>query len=313
MHKSRLMELSQRQRWPSPSYTFTRDGPDHAPLFRATIVVDGAEFCSPGGGSRTAKEAVNLAAKAALENLSQFPGVPPPTKSENQLNHKNQLQIYAQKRGIQPPSYCPIPIGSPHEPLFKSKVIIDGQTFESPKEYRTLKAAEKAAAGLALTSLPQEASLQDQSTLPSIPYKNLLQELAQKEHCPLPCYKTMPNILDNTATFISTVEIRGEIFEGEPGSTKKQAEMNAAKAAFQNFEERRKRSDSSTPVLGGSYMQNELSMQSAGQEIQSGKPGPLVPEISTVSCNKANDSDASELLATFIEHLSLISPSHVLA
>ena len=80
-----------------------------------------------------------------------------------QLPYKSQLQIYAQKRGKNLPSYRSINGGSLRAPLFKSEVTIDGQTFESPEYFRTMKEAETAAAKVALMSLPQEASPPQQS------------------------------------------------------------------------------------------------------------------------------------------------------
>lgn len=53
--------------------------------------------------------------------------------------------------------------GPPHSLRFKCKVTFDGQSYESPKFYSTLKDAEHAAAEVALMSLApsgvQEASL----------------------------------------------------------------------------------------------------------------------------------------------------------
>ena len=80
-----------------------------------------------------------------------------------QLPYKSQLQIYAQKRGKNLPLYRTINLGSLHASLFKSEVTIDGQTFESPEYFRTMKEAETAAAKVALMSLPQEPSPPQQS------------------------------------------------------------------------------------------------------------------------------------------------------
>jgi dsRNA-specific ribonuclease len=84
---------------------------------------------------------------------------------DTQLSLKNQLQVYCQKRGKQLPSYHPIQEGPVHSCQFKSIVTVDGHTFESPQFCRTLKEAETAAAKVALMSLPQEASLPEQSTV----------------------------------------------------------------------------------------------------------------------------------------------------
>ncbi|ONM37509.1 Glycosyl hydrolase family protein [Zea mays] len=166
MYKSRLQELCQKRRWAPPLYEPTREGPAHAPLFRATVVVNGERFSSRDEGEKSLKEAYNLAAMAAFDNLialpaaalAPAPAAPAPPSSETQLPYKSQLQIYAQKRGKLLPSYRPIHGGSLHAPLFKSEVTIDGQTFESPEYCHTMKEAETVAAKVALMSLPQEAN-----------------------------------------------------------------------------------------------------------------------------------------------------------
>lgn len=76
--------------------------------------------------------------------------------------YKNQLQNYAQKKNINLPLYSTEREGPPHASRFKCKVTVDGQTFESPQFFPTLKDAEHAAAKVALMSLTdpgaQEAS-----------------------------------------------------------------------------------------------------------------------------------------------------------
>jgi dsRNA-specific ribonuclease len=77
MFKSRLQELCQRRRWAPPAYEHTREGPDHTPLFRATVVVHDEKFSSPDEGARSAKEACNLAAMVAFEHLAVLPAEAP--------------------------------------------------------------------------------------------------------------------------------------------------------------------------------------------------------------------------------------------
>ena len=67
--------------------------------------------------------------------------------------YKNQLQNYAQKRNIVLPVYSCEQEGPPHNTRYKGKVTVDGQSFESPEFFPTLKEAEHAAAKVALTSL----------------------------------------------------------------------------------------------------------------------------------------------------------------
>ncbi|RZS15893.1 hypothetical protein BHM03_00047799, partial [Ensete ventricosum] len=69
MYKSRLQELCQRRHWALPQYTASRDGPDHSPLFRATVIVNGAAFHSLDD-SRSSKQAQDRAAQIAFEQLS---------------------------------------------------------------------------------------------------------------------------------------------------------------------------------------------------------------------------------------------------
>lgn len=77
MYKSRLQEMCQKRRWAPPLYEQIREGPCHAPRFRATVVVNGETFSSLGEGERSVKEAYNLAAMAAFENLSALPPAAP--------------------------------------------------------------------------------------------------------------------------------------------------------------------------------------------------------------------------------------------
>lgn len=69
-------------------------------------------------------------------------------------------------------------------------------------------------------------------------YKNLLQELTQKGGLRLPAYETKKSGPPHMPTFISTVEVRGERFQGQEAKTKRLAEVDAAKAAYTSLIER---------------------------------------------------------------------------
>lgn len=71
-------------------------------------------------------------------------------------------------------------------------------------------------------------TLQDETGV----YKNLLQEVSQRVGATLPAYSTFRTGLGHLPVFTCTVELAGVIFTGEPAKNKKQAEKNAAMAAW---------------------------------------------------------------------------------
>lgn len=68
MYKTKLQEICHEKLWSLPSYTTSREGPDHNPKFRASVVVNGTTFDSPDF-NKSAKEAQNEAAKTAVNHL----------------------------------------------------------------------------------------------------------------------------------------------------------------------------------------------------------------------------------------------------
>ncbi|XP_031258613.1 double-stranded RNA-binding protein 1-like isoform X2 [Pistacia vera] len=149
--------------------------------------------------------------------------------------YKNQLQSYAQKRNLAFPIYSCEREGPPHASCFKCKVTVGGQSYECQEFFPTLKEAEHGAAKVALMSLSSDGVQEDESGF----YKNLLQELAQKEGYALPVYHTNRTGEAHAPTFVSTVEVEAEVFTGQEAKTKKQAEMSAAKVAYLTLKERK--------------------------------------------------------------------------
>ncbi|KAL0921970.1 hypothetical protein M5K25_005926 [Dendrobium thyrsiflorum] len=149
--------------------------------------------------------------------------------------YKNQLQELAQRSCFNLPSYACIREGPDHAPRFKATVNFNGEAFESPTFCTTLRQAEHAAAEVALDTLSKRgpsrslaAKVLDETGV----YKNLLQETAHRAGMKLPVYTTVRSGPGHTPIFSCTVELAGMSFSGEPAKTKKQAQKNAAMAAW---------------------------------------------------------------------------------
>ncbi|XP_009624233.1 double-stranded RNA-binding protein 2 [Nicotiana tabacum] len=154
--------------------------------------------------------------------------------------YKNQLQELAQRSCFNLPSYVCIREGPDHAPRFKAIVNFNGENFESPHYCTTLRQAEHAAAEVALNALSNRgpshslaARILDETGV----YKNLLQEIAQRVGAPLPQYTTYRSGLGHQPVFTGTVELAGITFTGEPAKNKKQAEKNAALAAWSSLKQ----------------------------------------------------------------------------
>ncbi|KAK9128078.1 hypothetical protein Syun_016875 [Stephania yunnanensis] len=149
--------------------------------------------------------------------------------------YKNQLQELAQRSCFNLPSYSCIREGPDHAPRFKAAVNFNGEVFECPHFCSTLRQAEHSAAEVALNSLSNRgpshslaARILDETGV----YKNLLQEISQRVGAALPVYTTVRSGLGHLPVFTCTVELAGITFAGEPAKNKKQAEKNAAMAAW---------------------------------------------------------------------------------
>ncbi|GAB2286826.1 Double-stranded RNA-binding protein 6 [Dionaea muscipula] len=149
--------------------------------------------------------------------------------------YKNQLQELSQRSCFNLPSYTCIREGPDHAPRFKAIVNFNGEIFESPSFCTTLRQAEHAAAEVALTSLSNRgpssslaARILDETGV----YKNLLQEVSQRVGASLPLYTTFKSGFRHLPLFTCTVELAGVTFTGVPAKNKKQAEKNAAMAAW---------------------------------------------------------------------------------
>ncbi|XP_022152917.1 double-stranded RNA-binding protein 2-like [Momordica charantia] len=163
--------------------------------------------------------------------------------------YKNQLQELAQRSCFNLPSYTCIREGPDHAPRFKATVNFNGEIFECPQYCSTLRQAEHSAAEVALNALSNRgpphslaARILDETGV----YKNLLQEIAQRVGAPLPQYTTFRSGLGHLPVFTGIVELAGITFTGEPAKNKKQAEKNAAMAAWSALKQLAKESASSS-------------------------------------------------------------------
>ncbi|KAJ0238894.1 Double-stranded RNA-binding protein 2 [Hirschfeldia incana] len=164
--------------------------------------------------------------------------------------YKNQLQELAQRSCFNLPSYTSLREGPDHAPRFKSTVNFNGEIFESPQYCSTLRQAEHSAAEVALTALSNRgpshslaARILDETGV----YKNLLQEIAQRVGAPLPRYTTFRSGLGHQPVFTGTVELAGITFTGDQAKNKKQAEKNAAMAAWSSLKQLAKETSNTMP------------------------------------------------------------------
>ncbi|KAK8589816.1 hypothetical protein V6N13_088632 [Hibiscus sabdariffa] len=287
MYKSRLQEFCQKKAWRLPEYNTTKQGQDHSPLFQATVIVNGKSFQSPNP-ARSSKEAQSDAAHLALQHFTSPPPLPDSGMSKEIANgtimsretqeanrhsqvdgsdsickdndkvkdmqhmYKNLLQTFSQKRNLGRPVYSCEFEGPPHASRFRCKVTVNDKTFESLEFFPTIKEAEHAAAKIALAALAPDTIEKEDCSL----YKNLLQELTQKEGCLLPVYNTTRSGEVHASTFVSVVEVKGEFFTGQEAKTKKLAEVLAAKVAYKNLKERK--SNRGSMAITPAYKEREV-------------------------------------------------------
>lgn len=174
--------------------------------------------------------------------------------------YKNQLQELAQRSCFNLPSYACIREGPDHAPRFKATVNFNGEKFESPTFFCTLRQAEHAAAEVALNTLAERgpsktlaAKVLDETGV----YKNLLQETAHRAGLNLPAYTTIRSGPGHIPIFLCTVELAGMTFTGEVAKTKKQAQKNAALTAWSALKQMSQSSSTSSTTSSGSLEEQE--------------------------------------------------------
>jgi len=170
---------------------------------------------------------------------------------------KNRLQEYAQKNSLPLPVYDTVNEGENNIQHFKSTVTINGAKYESAPGFNNKKAAQKAAAKVAVEDLQRQGLLlQFEERLRP---KNMLAELASKKNMPPPTYRF-------TRTFTATVGINGASYTGGPASNLREAANKAAFEAIMAID----------PQCCNSFSRVELSANNGS-------------EHSTAECNNVNN------------------------
>ncbi|KAL5770754.1 hypothetical protein ACOSP7_014908 [Xanthoceras sorbifolium] len=172
MYKNQLQELAQRSCFNLPSYSCIREGPDHAPRFKAAVNFNGETFESPTFCS-TLRQAEHAAAEVALNTLaSRGPSRALASRVLDETGvYKNLLQETAHKAGLNLPVYTTVRTGPGHVPVFSCTVELAGMSFTG-EPARTKKQAQKNAAMTAWSVLKrlsqQSSTASTSSSSPSV-------------------------------------------------------------------------------------------------------------------------------------------------
>ncbi|MCO5553076.1 hypothetical protein L7F22_006597 [Adiantum nelumboides] len=155
MHKNQLQELAQRSGFNLPAYSCVREGPDHAPRFKATVNFNGESFESLEFFS-TLRQAEHAAAEVALNNLlkrGSSQSLAAKVLDETGMC-KNLLQETAQRAGVSLPVYFTSKEVEGRTPIFSCTVEVGGRIFAG-EPAKSKKQAEKNAAMVAWSSIKQ--------------------------------------------------------------------------------------------------------------------------------------------------------------
>ncbi|XP_027062906.1 double-stranded RNA-binding protein 4-like isoform X2 [Coffea arabica] len=133
MYKSRLQEYTQKSCLQPPVYTIVKEGAEHSPNFRATVLVDGKKYASQGTFQRR-KSAEHNAAMIALHSIQKrmnddgCPINPKSILNEDTTLCKSILNEYALKMHLEHPAYYTVqPQGL--IPVFASTLVLNGVNY----------------------------------------------------------------------------------------------------------------------------------------------------------------------------------------
>ncbi|KAJ1376386.1 Double-stranded RNA-binding domain [Sesbania bispinosa] len=232
MYKNRLQEFAQKSNIALPMYQTIKEGDQHTPMFRSTVLVDGVSYTTQVTFPQK-KAAEQEAARLALENLCGKIGEGGGSSVSEVYCDKNRLQELAQKSNIALPLYQTINEGDQHGPKYRSTVFVDGVSYTSQLTFPQRKAAEQEAARLALESLPKKIKDEGHSLVSEdITFcKTIMNEYATKLNLVRPIFNTVKQE-GLVCAFVSTVVFNGTSYTGDAARNKKDAEQLAARAAI---------------------------------------------------------------------------------
>ncbi|XP_074269893.1 uncharacterized protein LOC141592895 isoform X2 [Silene latifolia] len=174
-----------------------------------------------------------------LPDSAYHPQIPAPASPKGVSNcyvFKSRLQEYAQKVELPTPTYETIKEGPSHAPSFRSTVIVGGSRYDSLLGFYNRKAAEQSAAEVALMDLSASGDKKESISVPVHETglcKNVLQEYAQKMNYAIPTYTCKKEGATGRSNLFScTVDIGGIQYIGTAATSKKEAEIKAARTAL---------------------------------------------------------------------------------
>ncbi|KAK8491302.1 hypothetical protein V6N13_127918 [Hibiscus sabdariffa] len=158
------------------------------------------------------------------------------------LLHKNRLQEYAQKSGLDLPVYESSSEGFPHAPRFRATVRVNQTTYTSPQTFPHRKQAEQNVAKVALQTIKQASATMDKnkqlssSALYQDPkcYKSILNEFAFRLNLPSPKYTTIQQDKLHPV-YLSSLTFDGKAYRGRVCGSKKEAEQSVARIAIESL------------------------------------------------------------------------------
>ncbi|KAA3455742.1 Double-stranded RNA-binding protein [Gossypium australe] len=159
------------------------------------------------------------------------------------LLHKNRLQEYAQKSGLDLPVYDSSSEGFPHAPRFKANVRVNQTTYTCHLTFPHRKQAEQNVAKIALQAIKQASAIKDkdykQLTISAIYQdlkccKSILNEYALRMNHASPTYTTTQQDKFNPV-YVSSLVFDGKTYRGEVARSKKEAEQLVARIAIESL------------------------------------------------------------------------------